>query len=186
MNKSSHQVLTIKAIHYATVPRDCVCKILQGVKDRRKKHHSKWFRWNTPTKGHLTATFHAIKLWLQCTETKVNKSLFATEVSNHKDEVRKNKKRKRCSNFPPVTYQKNSCRSSAHLPLPRTSLCMRVLHCFLQKASWTNGCIFLPLRDLTLLFNAFLALAFTASCHWCTYTQGRVRTEIPFRCLPMT
>lgn len=28
MNKSSHQVLTIKAIHYTTVPRDCVCKIL--------------------------------------------------------------------------------------------------------------------------------------------------------------
>lgn len=34
MNKSGHQVLTIKAIHYPTMPRDCVCEILLGVKDR--------------------------------------------------------------------------------------------------------------------------------------------------------
>lgn len=33
MNKSGHQVLTIKAIHYPTVPRDCICEILLGVKD---------------------------------------------------------------------------------------------------------------------------------------------------------
>lgn len=33
MNKSGHQVLTIKAIHYPTMPRDCIREILLGVKD---------------------------------------------------------------------------------------------------------------------------------------------------------
>lgn len=47
MHKSGHQVLTIKAIHYSTVPRDCVCKILLGVKDKKGKEEKKtdgqWF-----------------------------------------------------------------------------------------------------------------------------------------------
>lgn len=47
MNKSGHQVLTIKAIHYPTVPRDCVCKILLGVKDKKGKEEKnpdgQWF-----------------------------------------------------------------------------------------------------------------------------------------------
>lgn len=37
MNKSGHQVLTVKAIHYPTMARDCVCKILLGVKDKKRK-----------------------------------------------------------------------------------------------------------------------------------------------------
>lgn len=53
MNKSGHQVLTIKAIHYPTVPRDRVCKILLGVKDREgkeeeEKKDGQWFPQNTP------------------------------------------------------------------------------------------------------------------------------------------
>lgn len=45
---------------------------------------------------------------------------------------------------------------------------------------------FLALKDLILLFNTFLALTSTASWHWCTYTKGRARTEIPFCWLPAT
>lgn len=41
MNKSGHQVLTIKTIHYPTMPRDCVCKILLSVKDKKGKEEKK-------------------------------------------------------------------------------------------------------------------------------------------------
>lgn len=78
MNKSGHQVLTIKTIHYPTMPRDCVCKILLSVKDKKGKEEKKkrWLVVPINTNDVITWQQHiraASKPWFHCKEPKVSK-----------------------------------------------------------------------------------------------------------------
>lgn len=97
VNESGHQVLTIKAIHYATVPRDCVCKILLGLKDREEKKIMLTDSDETHSSSITSQQcFKAvIKLWFYCVEHKVRKSLLAKEVFNCQGLSRNERKKRK-------------------------------------------------------------------------------------------
>lgn len=80
-----------------------------------------------------------IKLWFYCIEHKVRKSLLAKEDFNCKGLSRDETKKKKGSKME---------HSSLH-----------VLDSILRQPSQVNGCRFLPLQGLILLFKAFLALS---------------------------
>lgn len=110
MNKSGHQVLTIKAIHYPTMPRDCIREILLGVKDgesRGEENHGQWFRQNTlrcvTWQQHIKA---AIKLQFHCIEPKSARASSAKVVFNCKGESRGEKKKKRWSTLSVVSHKR--------------------------------------------------------------------------------
>jgi len=104
VNESSHQVLTIKAIHYSPMPRDCVCKILLGVKDGEGEKKTT----QTPNQGQTILRKHTndlsldsstLRLQLSYSFTALSQKLarasFAKGVFNCNDESRAEKKKKR-------------------------------------------------------------------------------------------
>lgn len=99
------------------MPRDCVCKILLGVKDKEgkkeeeeKKNDGQWFPQNTLTMLSLGSSTLGMQVshGFTAQSQKLARYFFAKGVFNCKDESRGEKKKKRSSNLSTVSHKRTA------------------------------------------------------------------------------
>lgn len=132
MNKSGHQVLTIKAIHYPTMPWDCICEILLGVKNgrgKKRKGRKSWTGFPMKYTNNVSLDSRTLRVQLSYGSTALSQKLarasLAKGIFNCKSESRGEKKKKTKQPVHCITPEDTgSC--GAALPVLRTLACLHI------------------------------------------------------------